>query len=77
LPFLRHPLLRRGSSAPARTHHRRRRSIVLGALSGCFAIAIHSFVDFNLQVTANAQLFLTLLALTTPIDDDRAPVALS
>ena len=53
----------------ARTHHRRRRSIVLGALSGCFAIAIHSFVDFNLQVTANAQLFLTLLALTTPPDD--------
>jgi len=53
----------------ARTHHRRRRSIVLGALSGCFAIAIHSFVDFNLQVTANAQLFLTLLALTTPTDD--------
>lgn len=53
----------------ARTHHRRRRSIVLGALSGCFAIAIHSFVDFNLQVTANAQLFLTLLALTTPVDE--------
>lgn len=53
----------------ARTHHRRRRSIVLGALSGCFAIAIHSFVDFNLQVTANAQLFLALLALTTPVDE--------
>ena len=53
----------------ARTRHRRRRSIVLGALCGCFAIGIHSFVDFNLQVTANTQLFLTLLALATPVDD--------
>ncbi len=54
----------------ARTHHRRRRSIILGALSGCLAIAVHSFVDFNLQVTANTQLFLTLAALTTRIHDD-------
>lgn len=50
----------------AQTHHRRRRSIVLGALAGCFAIAVHSFVDFNLQITANAQLFLALAALATP-----------
>ena len=54
----------------ARTHHRRRRSIILGALSGCLAIAVHSFVDFNLQVTANAQLFLALAALTTRITDE-------
>jgi O-antigen ligase len=54
----------------ARTPHRRRRSIILGALSGCLAIAVHSFVDFNLQVTANAQLFLTLAALTTRITDE-------
>jgi O-antigen ligase len=41
------------------------RSIALGALAGCFGIAVHSFVEFNLQVTANAQLFLALAALAT------------
>lgn len=51
------------------TRDKRRRALVLGALAGCFAIAVHSFVDFNLQVTANAQLFLALCALaTTPKD---------
>jgi O-antigen ligase len=48
-----------------RTRDQRHRAIVIGALTGCFAIAIHSFVDFNLQVTANAQLFLSLAALAT------------
>jgi O-antigen ligase len=43
----------------------RHRAIALGALTGCFAIAVHSFVDFNLQVTANAQLFLALCVLAT------------
>jgi hypothetical protein len=32
---------------------------------GCFSIAVHSFVDFNLQVTANAQIFLALAAIAT------------
>jgi O-antigen ligase len=49
------------SDFAARTRDRRRRSIILGALSGCFAIGVHSFVDFNLQIIANAQLFLTLV----------------
>ncbi len=53
----------------ANTRDKRRRALVLGALTGCFAMAVHSFVDFNLQVTANAQLFLALCALaTTPIE---------
>jgi O-antigen ligase len=47
------------------TRDKRRRGIAIGALSGCFAIAVHSFIDFNLQVTANAQLFLALAALAT------------
>ena len=51
--------------ASLNTRDQRRRAVVLGALTGCFAIAVHSFVDFNLQVTANAQLFLALCALTT------------
>ncbi|HEX4945064.1 MAG TPA: O-antigen ligase family protein [Blastocatellia bacterium] len=41
------------------------RSITLGALAGCFGIAVHSFVEFNLQVTTNAQLFLALAVLAT------------
>ena len=41
------------------------RSITLGALAGCFGIAVHSFVEFNLQVTNNAQLFLALAVLAT------------
>ncbi|MGH6629105.1 MAG: O-antigen ligase family protein, partial [Burkholderiales bacterium] len=48
------------------THNRRKRAVVLGALTGCFAIAVHSFVEFNLQITSNAQLFLALCALATP-----------
>ncbi|HZS06240.1 MAG TPA: O-antigen ligase family protein [Blastocatellia bacterium] len=51
--------------AAARTRDPRRRAVVIGALTACFAIAVHSFVDFNLQVTANAQLFLALAALAT------------
>ena len=58
-------LLRRGLRA-IQTHDRQRKAIALGALTGCFAIVIHSFVDFNLQITANAQLFLALAALATP-----------
>jgi O-antigen ligase len=57
-------LFARGFSA-AQVRDRRRRSIILGALTGCFAIAIHSFVEFNLQITSNAQLFLALAALAT------------
>ena len=52
------------------------RAISLGALAGCFGIAVHSFVDFNLQVTTNAQLFLALAALATTkvrIEDSAEP----
>jgi O-antigen ligase len=37
----------------------------LGAFCGCFAILIHSFVDFNLQIPANAIYFAVLAALAT------------
>lgn len=57
-------LFGRGFSA-AQTRNRQKRAVVLGALTGCFAIAIHSFVEFNLQVTSNAQLFLALAAMAT------------
>lgn len=57
-------LFAKGFSAVG-THDRKKRAIAMGALAGCFAIAVHSFVEFNLQVTANAQLFLALAALAT------------
>lgn len=38
---------------------------ILAALVGCIGIAIHSVFDFNLQIPANALLFLTLAAIAT------------
>jgi O-antigen ligase len=49
----------------AQTRNMENRAITMGALAGCFAIAVHSFVEFNLQITSNAQLFLALAALAT------------
>ncbi len=46
-------------------NERFRRGVALGALSGCFAVLVHSFFDFTLHTTANALLFLILAALAT------------
>jgi O-antigen ligase len=42
-----------------------RRGVALAALSGCFAVLVHSFFDFTLHTTANALLFLVMAALAT------------
>lgn len=42
-----------------------RRGTTSGALAGCFAVLLHSFVDFPLHALANALLFLMLAALAT------------
>lgn len=42
-----------------------RRGVATGALSGCFAVLVHSFFDFTLHTTSNALLFLVLAALAT------------
>ena len=42
-----------------------RRAVALSALSGCFAVLVHSFFDFTLHTTSNALLFLVLAALAT------------
>lgn len=39
------------------------RGIVLGALAGIIALLIHSFLDFNLRIPANAVYFVALCAL--------------
>ncbi len=42
-----------------------RRGVAAGALAGCVAALVHSFFDFTLQTTANALLFLVIVALAT------------
>lgn len=39
------------------------RSVALGSMVGCLGVLVHSVVDFNLQITANALLFLVLVAV--------------
>ena len=59
----------------ARSRDDFRRGVSLAALSGCFAVLVHSFFDFTLHTTSNALLFLVLAALAT-IDsrvEDAAP----
>ncbi|MGC2196652.1 MAG: hypothetical protein WA628_18405, partial [Terriglobales bacterium] len=38
-------------------------ALSLAALLGCTGILFHSFVDFNMQIPANAALFYVLCAL--------------
>lgn len=40
-------------------------AFVLGASGGLFALALHSVVDFNLHIPANAMIAVTLMALLT------------
>ncbi len=42
---------------------RYRRAITLGCIGSTLAILIHSFVDFNLQIPANALIFATVLGI--------------
>ena len=42
-----------------------RRAACLGALTGIFGILIHNVVDFGLQVTANAVVFIALVVIAT------------
>ena len=49
----------------ARSRDDFRRGVALAALSGCFAVLVHSFFDFTLHTTSNALLFLVLAAVAT------------
>jgi hypothetical protein len=44
-------------------------------MGGLFAMAIHSVYDFNLQIPANAILFVIIAAITvsTPLSDHSKP----
>ena len=56
------PHVRREESAFG-TGMSNRYAFYLGAVSGLFALAVHSLVDFNLHIPANALVAVTLLAL--------------
>lgn len=53
------------------------RSLALGAALGCWGIAVHSLFDFNLQVPANALLFLLLVAILTILGSEKPPAVLT
>jgi O-antigen ligase len=58
-------LLFRAGFARRETNDLFRRGVATGALTGCFAVLVHSFFDFTLHTTTNALLFLMLAALAT------------
>ena len=55
----------RGGFARLETNDQFRRGVTVGALTGCFAVLVHSFFDFTLHTTANALLFLMLATFAT------------
>ena len=55
----------RGSPNTLGEHRSNKLALVLGSSIGLIAILIHSFVDFNMHIPANALLAVTLMALLT------------
>ena len=51
-----------------------RKSIAVGALAGAAGLAVHSLIDFNLRLPANALVFATLLGVAGSSRDERAAV---
>jgi len=45
----------------------RDRAVIIGGYTAVFGLLIHSFTDFNLQIAANALLFLLVVALATSV----------
>jgi O-antigen ligase len=45
-------------------------TVKIGAMAGCVAILVHSLVDFNLQITANAALFYLLSTMVAGSGDE-------
>lgn len=43
-------------------------SLTAGGYVAALGLMVHSFTDFNLQITSNALLFLLVIALATPLD---------
>lgn len=56
-------LLLRRARATLHSDDAFRRAATLGALAGLFGVAVHSLFDFGLHMTANAALFVALVAI--------------
>lgn len=54
-----------------KSRHPWRQGIALGCSASIFAILLHSFVDFNLQIPANLMVFCTVLGLSWSIELQR------
>lgn len=54
----------------ANTGNTYRRGVAIGALSGCFAVLVHSIFDFVLHTTAISLLFIALMALIVRCRDE-------
>ena len=65
--------LRTGFKTFLRTRSTLKQGITLGATAGIVAIVIHSFVDFNLHIPANAILFTVLAAIIQAQRSTAAP----
>jgi O-antigen ligase len=64
-----------GSETSRRWEFQWDRALSLAALLGCTGILLHSLVDFNLQIPANAALFYVLcgLAASRPLSESSTP----
>lgn len=60
-------LCRAGIRNSRHSHDNTQSSFALAAFIGCFGLLVHGFVDFNLQIPANAAFFFALAALTTTV----------
>jgi O-antigen ligase len=72
-------LYRHGLPTSRRWEFQWDRAVSLAALLGCTGILFHSFVDFNLQIPANAALFYVLcgLAASRPLAELSKPGTVS
>jgi len=68
-------LYRRGWPTSRRWEFKWDSALSFAALLGCTGILLHSFVDFNLQIPANAALFYVLCALAASKVSSQSPSA--
>jgi O-antigen ligase len=63
-----------GLRAAVRLSSRRDTALAIGCVSGIFALLLHSFVDFNLYIPANAVVLAVLLGICRSLSDQPLPV---
>jgi O-antigen ligase len=64
-------VLVRATRASLRIVSHRDRAVVVGSIAGACALLVHSTVDFNLYIPANALLFAVLLGVSYSVSAER------